>query len=107
VAHWAVVAEPGFLVEVKPQAHGALPRTGQVIELYRQWFVAMNKVSAKDPANGTIAKADAVDGKWSPSCQTVGQHLMDEQHPGLVYFTPAVVGPQIRPGTTGRHGVRG
>ncbi|MFZ3139902.1 valine--tRNA ligase [Polaromonas sp.] len=70
VARKAVVADleaQGFLVEVKK--HKLMvprcTRTGQVIEpmLTDQWFVAVNKVSAQDPAGKSIAQKaiDAVD----------------------------------------------
>lgn len=70
VARKAVVADleaQGFLVEVKK--HKLMvprcARTGQVIEpmLTDQWFVAMNKVSEKDPTGKSIAQKaiDAVD----------------------------------------------
>ncbi|MDI1341394.1 valine--tRNA ligase [Polaromonas sp.] len=70
VARKAVVADleaQGFLVEVKK--HKLMvprcARTGQVIEpmLTDQWFVAMNKVSDRDPTGKSIAQKaiDAVD----------------------------------------------
>ncbi len=70
VARKQVVADLealGFLVEVKP--HKLMvprcARTGQVIEpmLTDQWFVALNKVSEKDPTGKSIAQKaiDAVD----------------------------------------------
>jgi valyl-tRNA synthetase len=70
VARKAVVADleaQGFLVEVKK--HKLMvprcTRTGQVIEpmLTDQWFVAVNKVSDKDPTGKSIAQKaiDAVD----------------------------------------------
>ncbi len=70
VARKAIVADleaQGFLVEVKK--HKLMvprcARTGQVIEpmLTDQWFVAMNKVSDKDPTGKSIAQKaiDAVD----------------------------------------------
>ncbi|AOS80331.1 MULTISPECIES: valine--tRNA ligase [Hydrogenophaga] len=69
-ARKAVVADletQGFLLEVKPHKL-MLPicaRTGQVVEpmLTDQWFVAMTKVSDKDPTGKSIAQKaiDAVD----------------------------------------------
>jgi valyl-tRNA synthetase len=70
VARKAVVADleaQGFLVEVKK--HKLMvprcTRTGQIIEpmLTDQWFVAVNKVSDKDPTGKSIAQKaiDAVD----------------------------------------------
>ena len=70
VARKQIVADleaQGFLVEVKK--HKLMvprcARTGQVIEpmLTDQWFVAMNKVSDKDPSGKSIAQKaiDAVD----------------------------------------------
>lgn len=69
-AREAVVADletQGFLLEVKPHKL-MLPicaRTGQVVEpmLTDQWFVAMTKVSDKDPTGKSIAQKaiDAVD----------------------------------------------
>jgi valyl-tRNA synthetase len=70
VARKAVVADleaQGFLVEVKK--HKLMvprcTRTGQIIEpmLTDQWFVAVNKVSDKDPSGKSIAQKaiDAVD----------------------------------------------
>ena len=63
----ADLEKDGLLLEVKPHKL-MLPicaRTGQVIEpmLTDQWFVAMNKVSDKDPSGKSIAQKaiDAVD----------------------------------------------
>ena len=75
-------------------------RTGQVVEpmLTDQWFVAMSKVSDKDPTGKSIAQKaiDAVESRRGElRARELGQHLqpVDEQHPGLVHLAPAVVGP--------------